>query len=290
VEPELLCTRVGGAEAIAHDPRPQPACGAELRDLFEEVVVRVEEERQALAEGVRLQTAVDARLHVGNAVRERERHLLHGRRSRLADVIAADRNRVPLRRLALAERDDVRGDTQRRTRRVDIRAARDVLLEDVVLNRARHLPRVATLPARHRDVEREQDDGRRVDRHRSRDTIQRDAVEQDRHVFDRIDGDANLADLSRGKRVIGVVADLGRQVERNTQSHDPLRQEVAVSPVRVRGGGEAGVLAHRPRAAAVHRRLNAAGEGERTRRPDIGRGIRVLEVVRRQEGLHVWRF
>ena len=50
VEAELLRARVGGAEPVAHDPRPQPPRGAELRDLLEEVVVRVEEERQPLAE------------------------------------------------------------------------------------------------------------------------------------------------------------------------------------------------------------------------------------------------
>ena len=33
-------------------------------------------------------------------VGERERHLLHRRRARLADVIPADRDRVPVRQLA----------------------------------------------------------------------------------------------------------------------------------------------------------------------------------------------
>ena len=36
--------------ALAHDARPQPPRGAELRDLLEEVVVRVEEEGQPRAE------------------------------------------------------------------------------------------------------------------------------------------------------------------------------------------------------------------------------------------------
>ena len=50
VEAQLLRARVGGAEAVAHDARPQPPRGAELGDLLEEVVVGVEEERQPLAE------------------------------------------------------------------------------------------------------------------------------------------------------------------------------------------------------------------------------------------------
>ena len=50
VEAQLLRARIGRAEALAHDPRPQPARRAELRDLLEKIVVRVEEEREPLAE------------------------------------------------------------------------------------------------------------------------------------------------------------------------------------------------------------------------------------------------
>ena len=67
VEAQLLRARVGRAEPVAHDPRPQPPRRAELRDLLEEVVVRVEEERQPLAELVDVEAGVDRRLHVGDA-------------------------------------------------------------------------------------------------------------------------------------------------------------------------------------------------------------------------------
>ena len=147
VEAQLLRARVRRAEAVAHDARPQPARRAELRDLLEKVVVRVEEERQPLAEPVDVEPGVDRRLHVGDRVREGERDLLHRRRSRLADVIAADRDRVPVRQLALAEREDVGDDPQRGARRIDVGAARDVLLEDVVLDRARER-RAAATPCR----------------------------------------------------------------------------------------------------------------------------------------------
>ena len=53
VEAERLRLRVRGAEAVAHDLRPQPPRRAELRHLLEEVVVRVEEEGEPRAELVR---------------------------------------------------------------------------------------------------------------------------------------------------------------------------------------------------------------------------------------------
>jgi len=38
-----------------------------------------------------------------------------------------------------------------------------------------------------------------------------------------------------------------------------LRQQIAESLIGVFGSAEAGELAHRPQAAAMHRRVNAAG-------------------------------
>src|SRR5439155_7026691 len=51
---------------------PQPAGGAELRHLFEKVVVGVEEERQARGEGVDREAAGERAVDVGERVRERE--------------------------------------------------------------------------------------------------------------------------------------------------------------------------------------------------------------------------
>ena len=69
-----------------------------------------------------------------------------------------------------------------------------------------------------RDIERKENDRGRIDRHRRRHVIQRDAVEQRRHVFERVDGDADPADFTGGKRMVGVVAHLRRQVERDAQA------------------------------------------------------------------------
>ena len=66
----------------------------------------------------------------------------------------------------------------------------------------------------------------------------------------------------RAERMIGVVADLRRQIERDAQAHDALVEQVAVAAVRLGGRAETGVLPHRPRPAAIHRRLDAAGERE----------------------------
>ena len=128
-----------------------------------------------------------------------------------------------------------------------------------------------------RDVEGEQDDRRRVDRHRGGHAVERDAVEQLLHVVEAVDGHADAADLALRERVVGVVAHLRRQVERDAEAGHALRQQVAVAAVRLRRGPEPGVLPHRPQAAAVHGGLDPAGEGVLAGEAQLGLRVPALE-------------
>ena len=98
---------------------------------------------------------------------------------------------------------------------------------------------------------------------------ERQPVEQDRHVGEAADRHADPADLAFGGRGVRVVAHLGRQVEGDRQAGLAVVEEVAETPVGLLGRGEPGVLAHRPEAAAVHRRLDAPGERELSWAPEV---------------------
>src|SRR5438309_11688739 len=100
METELLRARIRRAEPLRHASRPQTSRRAELRDFLEKVIVRIEEERDALSEGIDVKTCVDCRLHIRARVREREGDLLYRGRCRLPAVITADRNRGPRGQLA----------------------------------------------------------------------------------------------------------------------------------------------------------------------------------------------
>ena len=137
-----------------------------------------------------------------------------------------------------------------------------------------------------RDVQGQQDRRRGVDRHRRADLAERQAVEQDRHVGQAGDRHADPADLALRLGCVGVVAHLGRQVEGDRQPGLALVEEVAEALVGLLGGREAGVLAHRPEAAAVHRRLDATGERVLPGPPEVailvevggvGRGVEVAD-------------
>ena len=81
--------------------------------------------------------------------------------------------------------------------------------------------------------------------------------------------------------MIGVVPHLRRQIERDAQPVHPLRQQIAISRVGLRRGAESRVLPHRPQPAPVHRRMDAAREGELARKSERRGGIPPGEILGR---------
>ncbi len=240
----------------------------------------IEEKRQPRGEVVDRQAMRQGGLDVGQTVRESEGDLLHRGRAGLAHVIAGDRDGVPARHPLGAEGDDVGDQPERVARWVDVGAAGGVLLQDVVLDRAPDLlPGDALLLGDHQ-IERQQDGGGRVDGHRGGDPVQRDALEQPPHVLDGVDRHPHPPDLATGERMVGVVADLGRQVEGHRQAGGALRQQVTVAPVGLFGAGVTRVLAHGPVAPPVHVRVDAAGERLLARVADLAPVIDARQVGR----------
>ena len=210
------------AVAFPHDRRPTSASRTVFGDLFEEIAVGVEEERDLRCE---LVDGHPAPFHhgvaIGDAVGQGERHFLHRVGPGVAEVRPGHRDRVESRDLGRAELDGVGDQPQRRLRRPDPGPARGVLLEDVVLDGPGELgPRYPFLLGGG-DVEREQDRRRAVDRHAGAELVQRDAVEQDLEVGQGVYRDADPADLLTELGIVGVVSALGGQVERHRQPVPP---------------------------------------------------------------------
>ena len=251
-------TRVTRAKAIAHEACVDSPRGAELGDFLEQVVVRGEEERETGSKVVDGQSCVDGPADVLHGIRERERKLLHRRGAGLADVIAGDRDGVPAGDLSGAEAEEFRDERQRRRGRIDVRAPRDVLLENVVLDGAaeRTAGNAAFFGDHH--IHGQQRGGGRVDGHAGGHCVERDAVEQGMHVLHRVDRYAHPADFAERARRIGVDAHLGGQVERHRQARLSLLQEQAEAGIGLVRRAEARVLPHRPQSSAIHAGLHAA--------------------------------
>src|SRR5207245_11022382 len=91
---------------------------------------------------------------------------------------------------------------------------------------------------------------------------ERDPVEQQLHVGDRVDRDSGPPYLPDRARVVRVVAELCRQVERDGEPGLAALQQIAEALIRLLRGRETRVLANRPRPPAVHVPIGAARERE----------------------------
>ncbi len=159
-----------------------------------------------------------------DAVAQGERELLNGGGSGLANVIAADGDRIEARHALGGVFDDVGHQAHGRARRVDVFLLRDVLLENVVLQRARHARPIDALLLADGEIHGPDDGRGRVDGHRDGHIAERDVAEEDLHVLERADGDAALADFAFGGRVIGIVTHERGQVEGDRESGLALAQ------------------------------------------------------------------
>src|SRR3954468_14589037 len=134
------------------------------------------------------------------------------------------------------------------------------LLEDVILDRPAELPRVEAAFLGGGQVERHQDDRRRVDGQGYRGGFQVDAVEEREHVVERVHRDAEPADFTRRARVVAIEAHESGQVECGRETGLPLLQEELEPLVRLSGRAEPGELPHRSETPAVHARVYDARE------------------------------
>ena len=143
--------------------------------------------------------------------------------------------------------------------------------------------RHALLLGRH-DVARQHRQHGAVHGHRHAHLVERDAVEQDLHVLDGVDGHARLADVADHARMIGIVAAVGGEIERHREAHLAGREIGAIELVALLGGREAGILAHRPGPAGIHRGLGPARERREARQR--AQGLEAFEIGRGVERLH----
>ena len=129
--------------------RVESAGRAVFGDLFEKTAVGVEKERKAGSKVIDSETRRERGFYVSGRVGESKRHFLHRGRAGFADVVTADRDRVPLRHLATRPGKQIGHNPHGGARRVDIGTAGNVLLEDVVLDRTGKRSRIGALPPRH---------------------------------------------------------------------------------------------------------------------------------------------
>ena len=156
--------------------------------------------------------------------------------------------------------ENIGDDPHRRGRRIDVGVAHHELFEDVVLDGAGELFGRNALLLCGDDVERKDRKNRAVHRHRHAHLVERDAVEEDAHVLDRVDGYAGHADVTGHPGMIRVVSTMRRQVERDGEPFLPRCKVASIKRIALLSGREAGVLSDGPRPLDVHRGVRTSKE------------------------------
>jgi hypothetical protein len=205
-----------GAKRIAHPNGPDSAGHACQRDVFH-IQTAIEKERKPRTELIDRNSARGEHLHVCESIRERVSGLLYRRRPSLADVIAADRNRIPARHFARGEFHHIGEKPQRRLNRKNGFVLRLDFLKNVGLDCATQFwNNFRTEPAFGcRDVHRHDDRGRPADRHRCGKNrgAEVEAVVEPDHVFDGVDRDAAFTDFSEHAVCVAIDAVQCRSIE-----------------------------------------------------------------------------
>ncbi len=189
-------------------------------------------------------------------------------------MVTRNRDRVELGHVLGGVANDVANDLHRRLWRVDVGVAHHELFQNVVLNRSRQQLLAHALLFSRYHVASQHRQHRAVHGHRDRHFVQRNFVEQDLHVLDRVNGHTGLAHVARHTGMVRVVATVGGQVKRHRHTLTTCGQSLAVKRVGFFSGGEACVLANRPWAHRIHGGLWTAHI-----RLKAGQGVGVREVL-----------
>ena len=192
---------------------PEQTGGAHLGDFEIEVHPDGPEEGQTTRKGVDIHAGSNPGAHVFHAVSQRESQFDGLVGAGFLDVVTRDRDRVELRHVLRGVTEDVGDDLHRRLGRIDVGIPHHEFFEDVVLDRARQLVLRYALFFGSNDVTGQDRQHGTVHGHRNGDLVERDAVEEDLHVFDRIDRHTSLADIANDAGIIGIVTTVSGQVE-----------------------------------------------------------------------------
>jgi hypothetical protein len=182
-------------------------------------------------------------------------------------------------------REGVDDQSHRLAGRIDVGTSGDVLLQDVVLDGPLDQFTRYSLLLGDQLVEEEQGGRSGVDGHRRRDLVERQVGQEQAHVDQRVDGDAHLAHLAFGARVVGVIAHLRREIEGARETGLTSVEQELEALIGRGGGAKPCVLAHRPEPLAVHLGVDAPGVGIGAGCSEFAGGIPVGKVCLGIEGL-----
>ena len=266
-----------------HDLAPQQTGRPHLGDFEIKVHPDGPEKRQSTGKSIHIQALGHGGFHIFFAICQGEGQLQGLVGASLLHVVARYGYRVELGHVLSGVSNDVPNDAHARLWRIDIGVAHHELFEDVVLDRATELLELDALLLCSHDVTGQHGQNCAIHRHGNRHLVQRNLIEQNFHVLDRIDGHTRLAHIPRHAGVVRVVTAVGGQVKCHRHALPPCGQGLSIKRVRFLRRRKTSVLPNGPRSDGIHGGLGAAHIRGKPRQ-GVGMG-QALHVFGRVQGL-----
>src|SRR5260370_42301729 len=96
-------TRVFGSITLTHQSGPQSPSCTKFSNFLKEVIMHIEEEREAWGKFIDLQATYQCSIYIGQTISDGKGQFLHSGRSGLANMVAADTDGIPARHMARPE-------------------------------------------------------------------------------------------------------------------------------------------------------------------------------------------
>ena len=253
---------------------PENAGRSHLCDFHKIVLALIPEERQTFGEGIDRKTRLFTAADVFHAIRQCITDFKVTGSAAFLDMVTGNGDTVELRHIVGGIFENITDDTHGHGRRINVSITNHELFQDIILDRACQNLLVYALFDTGTDEECQNRKNGAVHRHGYGHLVQRNACEEDIHIKHGADGYACFADVTDNTGVIRIIAAVGRKVKCDRQPFLACRQVSAVERIRFFSSGEPCVLAYRPRAEYIHRRVRSAQE-----RRDTAHVIQVIALV-----------
>ena len=237
--------------------RPKQSSCPHFGNFHKMIHANSPKKRQARRKIVNAQTDCQTCLNVRYAVRQRVSEFDVRRAACLLNMVARNGNRVEFWHFCRRISENIRNYSHRRRGWIDVGVPHHELFENVILNRPRQFFGSNALFFGSDDVKSENRNHRAVHRHRNRHLVERNLVEQNFHVFYRINCHTRLADVARHPIMVGVVAAMRCQIKGNRQTFLTRRKVTPIKGIGRFGSRKTRILANRPRLRCVHRTIRS---------------------------------
>ncbi len=242
---------------LADHFRPDHARRPQFRNFHEEIHADGKKEAEARGKFVNLEPAGHRRPGIFQSIGEGEGQFLNLCRAGFLHVIAGDGNRVKARHIGGSIANDITDNPHAGLRRIDIGVAHHELFQDIILDCAGELFRFYALLFRRNNIVRQNREDGAVHGHGYGHFIKRNAVKQDFHILNAVNGHTGLTDITNNPRMIRIISAMSGQVESDGKAFLAGGKVSAIESVRFFGRGKTRILTDSPGTVGIHASAHA---------------------------------